>query len=325
MTANRNFVGLDVGGTTMKAAVVQESGKVFPHATLPTEAAKGQEHGLQQMYATIRAAVSTAGLSISDISGIGVATPGTMDLSAGLILDPPNLKPWRNVPVRDSIQKEFQVPTAFQNDANAAAFGEFWAGAGKGTVSMVMFTLGTGIGGGIVIDGKIMEGRHSHGGEIGHMGIQMTDGRLCGCGRRGCLEAYASATSVVKRAQEAVELSNQPSLLREQLAATDEELPAKVVFQAANQGDEIARRIVDETAYYLAVGAMNMMHVIDPDMIVYGGGMTAAGEPFLQRIQFYIKQLAFPVPAENTTVRYASLGSDAGFIGAAACALSLMS
>ncbi|WP_020474128.1 ROK family protein [Zavarzinella formosa] len=325
MSVNAYYVGLDVGGTTMKAAVVDEGGKVCGTATMSTEAFKGQEHGLNQMVATIRKSVEVSKLSMSDIASIGVATPGTMDIPAGIILDPPNLKPWRNVPVKKHIQEVFQIPTAFQNDANAAAYGEFWIGAGKDVQSMVMFTLGTGIGGGIIIHDHVMEGQHSHGGEIGHMKIQMTpDGRLCGCGRRGCLEAYASATSVVKRAKEALATQTGDSILKNLLDATTEELPAKVVFQAADQGDETAKKVIDDTAYFLGVGAMNIMHLIDPDMIVFAGGMTAAGDPFLNRIRHYIHELAFPVPAAKTIVQYALLGSDAGFIGAAACGRQLV-
>ena len=154
------FVGLDVGGTSMKGGVVNDLGQPLAHVSLPTEASRGQEFGLERMCETIRQAVAAAGLKMADITAIGVGTPGTMDIPAGLILDPPNLKPWRNVPVRDHIQKTFQpARTAFQNDANAAAYGEFWAGAGKDVHSMVLFTLGTGIGGGIIIDGLILDGR----------------------------------------------------------------------------------------------------------------------------------------------------------------------
>jgi glucokinase len=318
------YVGLDVGGTTMKAAVVDDNGKAFPSATLPTEAYKGQEHGLNQMAASIRKAIVAAGKTEKDIAGIGVATPGTMDIPAGIILDPPNLKPWQNVPVRQWVQDTFNIPTAFQNDANAAAFGEYWVGAGRDVKSMVMFTLGTGIGGGVILDDKVLEGQHSHGAEVGHMKIDLGKNRQCGCGRWGCLEAFASATSVVKRTKEALANVKGPSIVRDLLQSTQEELPAKVVFQAADRGDEIAKKVVDDTAYYLAVGAMNMMHLIDPDMIVFAGGMTAAGEPFLNRIRHYIKELAFPVLSAKTIVRYAQLGNDAGIIGAAACARQLV-
>jgi glucokinase len=324
MSSPQLFVGLDVGGTTMKAAVVDDAGKAFAPVVLPTEASEGQEHGLNQMCEAIRQAIATAGKTIRDIAAIGVATPGTMDIPAGIILDPPNLRPWKNVPVRKHIEDAFRLPTAFQNDANAAAYGEYWVGAGRDAKSMAMFTLGTGIGGGLILDDQILEGQHSHGAEFGHMKIDLGKTRQCPCGRWGCLEAFASATSVVKRAHEALADVTGQSLLRQRLSEADEELPAKEVFEAADEGDAIAQKIVDETAYYLAVGAMNIMHIIDPEMIVYGGGMTAAGDPFLERIRHYVRELAFPVPAAKTAVLYAQLGSDAGFIGAAGCARQLI-
>jgi glucokinase len=318
MTTPAYFVGLDVGGSTMKGGVVDDTGKPLSAINLPTEAERGQEFGLARMAETIRAATDAAGLTMDRIAAVGVATPGLMDIPAGIILDPPNLRPWKNVPVRQHIADRFGLPTAFQNDANAAAMGEFWAGAGRTASSMVLFTLGTGIGGGIVIDGKVLEGRHSHGAELGHIAIEMTHPRLCGCGRRGCLEAYASATAVVQRTREA--LAHEPgcSALRQL-----KELTAKSIFDAAGE-DAIARRIVEETAHYLAVGAVTMMHTIDPDLVVFGGGMISAGPGFLGLIRKHIHLLAFPIPAERTEVRYAELGADAGFIGAAACGRQLL-
>src|SRR6516162_9097563 len=312
------YVGLDVGGTTMKAGVVDDAGNALASVSLSTEAHRGQEVGLEHMCEVIRQAVAAAGLKMRDICAIGVATPGTMDIPAGVILDPPNLKPWRNVPVRDHIHKVFKLPTAFQNDANAAAYGEFWAGAGKDAHSLVMFTLGTGVGGGIIIGDLIVEGEHSHGAELGHMKIEMTKPRQCGCGRWGCLEAYASATAVVKRTHEALAADGGKSALHAIMEPTGE-ITSKEVFDAAVGGDALAEKIVEETAYCLAVGAINMMHTIDPDMIVYSGGMIAAGEEFLDRIRRHVKEMAFPVPAAKTRICYAKLGSDAGYIGAAAC------
>jgi glucokinase len=312
------YVGLDVGGTSMKAGVVEESGRALSAVSLPTEAYKGQAFGLERMCETIHAAVTEAGLKPNQIAAIGVATPGTMDIPAGIILDPPNLKPWQNVPVRQYIYDKFGVPTAFQNDANAAAYGEFWVGAGKDAHSLVMFTLGTGVGGGIILGDFILEGEHSHGAELGHMKIEMTNPRQCGCGRWGCLEAYASATAVVKRAREALAADKGHSALRN-MSLSGDEISSKKIFEAAAAGDPLAEKIVEDTAFYLAVGAMNMMHTIDPDMIVYGGGMIAAGEEFLDRIRRHVKTMAFPVPAAKTQIRYAQLGGDAGFIGAAAC------
>lgn len=316
------YVGLDVGGTSMKAGVVDDAGRPLSAVSLPTEAHRGQEFGLERMCETIRAAVQAAELRLDQIAAIGVATPGTMDIPAGIILDPPNLKPWQNVPVREYVYDAFKIPTAFQNDANAAAYGEFWAGAGKDVHSMVLFTLGTGVGGGIIIGDLVVEGEHSHGAELGHMKIEITNPRQCGCGRWGCLEAYASATSVVKRTHEALTQDAGASSLHAVLQVHGE-ITARDIFDAAANGDALAARIVEETAFYLAVGATNAMHIIDPDMVVYGGGMIAAGEPFLERIRHHVRQLAFPVPAARTEIRYAQLGSDAGFIGAAACARKL--
>jgi glucokinase len=314
------FVGVDVGGTSIKGGVVDDTAAVLSTVNLPTEAHLGQEHGLEQMARTVREAVAAAGLTLEQVAAIGVATPGTMDIPAGLILDPPNLKPWKNVPVRDSIHQTFGLPTAFQNDANAAAYGEFWAGAGKDVHSLVMFTLGTGIGGGIIIGDLVVEGEHSHGAELGHMKIEMTNPRQCGCGRWGCLEAYASATSVVKRTHDALAGYAGPTKLREAVEkGGPQALTAEIVFNAAKEKDPLADRLVEETAYYLAIGAMNLMHSIDPDMIVFTGGMIETGEWFLERIKWHVQRLAFPVPAAKTQIRYAQLGTDAGFIGAAAC------
>jgi glucokinase len=323
MSASPYFVGLDVGGTSMKAGVVDDAGQPLGlPVNLPTEAYKGQAHGLARMCETIRAAVSAAGVALTDVAAVGVATPGTMDIPAGVILDPPNLRPWQNVPVRQHIGETFGLPTAFQNDANAAAYGELWAGAGRGVRSLVLFTLGTGVGGGIILGDRVVEGEHSHGAELGHMKIEMTSPRRCGCGRYGCLEAYASATAVVKRTEEALEADDGRSSLHPLRFSGG--LTARAVFDAAAEGDKLAVRLVEETAFYLAVGAMNMMHTIDPDMIAFGGGMIAAGNGFLDRIRQHIHYLAFPVPAERTQVCYAKLGADAGYIGAAGCARLLV-
>ena len=320
-----HYIGLDVGGTTMKSAVVDEHGKAFESVSLSTESQRGQEAGLQRMAETIRLAIAKANLTLDDITAIGVATPGLMDIKRGLILDPPNLKPWKDVPVPDYIRKEFNKPVAFQNDANAAALGEFWIGAGRDVHSMVLFTLGTGIGGGIIIDERIIEGDNSHAGEIGHVRIALPEqGRLCGCGRRGCLEAYASATAVVARTREAMAGGPIQTSLRKFVREDEEnEISSKEIFDAAEQGDELAGKIVEETAYYLALGACSVMNTVDPEMIVFGGGMVAAGEPFLKRIQAYVLRYGLDYPASRATIRFAQLGSDAGFIGAAGCAKRL--
>ncbi len=319
----RKFVGLDVGGTTMKAAVVTGDGRAAPDVSLDTHPERGQVAGLETMAEAIRRAIAAAGLTLADIAAIGVATPGLMDIKLGLIFDPPNLKPWRNVEVPRAISAKFGgKPVAFQNDANAAALGEFWVGAGREFSSMVLFTLGTGIGGGIILDGKVLEGAHSHGGEIGHLRIDLPDrGRLCGCGRRGCLEAYASATAVVARTREALDATARPSELRH--AGDGQSLTAETIFDAAAAGDGVAQQVVADTAFYLGLGAAALMATVDPQAVVFAGGMVAAGEPFLAQIRANVRQYALSYPAEKVQIRYATLGSHAGFIGAAACAKAL--
>lgn len=333
------YVGLDVGGTTMKAAVVDDAGVASKVATLDTNPERGQEAGLKTMCDTIELAVKTAGLTMADVAAIGVATPGLMDIRAGLILDPPNLAPWKNVPVREHIRKAFNKPTAYQNDANAAAVGEKWVGAAKGARSVVMFTLGTGVGGAVVVGDSVIEGEHSHGGELGHLRIDLPDrGRRCGCGARGCLEAYASASAVVERARE--ELAGwrgQTELKQFQTVFDQKQFNAEVIFKLADAGDECARKVVDDTAYFLALGASATVAVVDPEVIVIGGGM-AKSKQFLTKVDEYVRRFGLPYP--TTTDRYvkqlgrtdlpapvkvvfAQLGETAGYIGAAGCAKAL--
>ena len=327
MAAQQKYVGLDVGGTTMKAAVVDDAGRPLSEpVVMDTRPERGQDAGLETMCETIRRAVAAAGLTPGDVTAIGVATPGLMDIKAGLILDPPNLKPWKNVPVRDHVAKAFGKPTAYQNDANAAAYGEFWVGAAQDAKSMVLFTLGTGVGGGIIIGDVVVEGEHSHGGELGHLRIDTPDrGRLCGCGARDCLEAYASATNVVRRAREEMAAYRGDTGLKRFYTANDDEFTAKDVFDLAAAGDALAAKVVDDTAYYLALGACAAQAVVDPEMIVFGGGMADAGEWFRAKIEGHVRRFGLPFPTRTLKITLAKLGSDAGFIGAAGCARLLAS
>lgn len=316
------FVGVDLGGTNIKAGVVSENCKVISRVIVPTEAVCGPSHTVGQIQNAIELAIRHAGLSMSGIHSIGLASPGPMDIHSGMMLHPHNFSGWGNVPIQRLVAERCQLPTVFQNDANAAAYGELIAGAGKGARSLVMFTLGTGVGCGIIVDGRIIEGRHSHGGECGHIIIEMDNGRLCESGQYGTLEAYASATALVQRCQEALD-SGQPSVLSDH---SRDDLTALAIANAADGGDELADRLVMETARCLGVGATTLMHTIDPDTILIGGGMTFGkkstkiGRRFLQRICDEVQERAFPVPFANTTIDYAELGSDAGFIGAAGCA-----
>ncbi len=311
------FLGIDLGGTNIKSGVVDDLGRPLSSISLATEADRGAVVGLDNLVAAGIKAVAESGLDWDRIAAVGLGSPGTMDIDAGMLLDPPNLPGWDNLPIRQLLADRLKKPVVLQNDGNAAAYGEYWAGAGKDTHSLVMFTLGTGVGGGIVIGGTILQGRHSHGGECGHIIIEARNGRLCSCGARGHLEAYASATSLVKRALETLEASSDPSTLR---SIEPHELSSRAIAGAAAAGDAVAAKLMRDTAHYLAAGAVTLMHTIDPDIVLFGGGMIAAGTPFLEDIRRGVRAMAFPVPAARTRIEYALLGSDAGFIGAAGCA-----
>jgi glucokinase len=311
------FVGIDLGGTNIKSGVVDNDGRPISSVSIETHADKGREVGLNNLVEAANQAVKKSGLDWDRIAAVGLGSPGTMDLEAGMLLDPPNLPGWDNFPIRQRLADRLLKPVTFQNDASAASYGEFWVGAAKNDRSLVMFTLGTGIGCGIVVDGMIVQGRHSHGAECGHIIIEMENGRQCSCGAYGHLEGYASATALVKRAHESLDSDSSPSLLRN---LKHDELTSRAISEAANAGDPLARRLMRETAHYLAVGAVSLMHTIDPDVVLFGGGMIAAGQPFLDDIRTDIRAMAFPVPAATTRIEYAQLGGDAGFIGAAGCA-----
>lgn len=311
------YLGIDLGGTNIKSGVVDDLGRAFEGISIETEAERGPEFGLLRLVEAGNRAVKASGLEWSRITAVGLGSPGTMDIREGMLLNPPNLPGWVNFPIRHRLGEALSKPTILQNDANAAAYGEYWSGAGRGTNSLVMFTLGTGIGCGIIDHGKVIEGRHSHGAECGHIIIQMEGGRKCSCGRFGHLEAYASATALVKRAIEAL-AENPKSALAE--LHNHDELTSRTIHDAAEAGDPLASRLMSDTARYLAVGAVSLMHTIDPDIVLFGGGMIAAGEKFLDQIRAEIQKLAFPVPAAKTRIEYAQLGGDAGFIGAAGCA-----
>lgn len=311
------YLGIDLGGTNIKSGVVDDLGRPLSSVSLETEAERGPEVGISNLAQAGKQAVVESGLSWDDITGVGLGSPGTMDLSRGMLLEPPNLPDWNQLAIRDLLAQKLNKQTVLQNDANAAAYGEYWAGAGRHTRSLVLFTLGTGIGCGIVEEGRIIEGRHSHGGECGHIVIQMENARHCPCGGYGHLEGYASATALVKRAVEALERDPAPSLMRK-IPADD--LTSRAIDEAAVAGDALARRLMRETARYLAVGAVCLMHTIDPDIVLFSGGMIAAGPSFLEDIRTDIRSMAFPTIAHKIRVEYAELGGDAGFIGAAGCA-----
>jgi glucokinase len=317
------FVGVDLGGTSIKVGVVDDLGRPLSWLSIATEAEKGAEDGARRMGLAVHEALERAGVRQDQVARVGLGSPGTMDIPAGMLLDPPNLAGWTDFPIRDRLAAHASLPVSFENDANAAAYGEFWVGSGRALRSMVMFTLGTGIGCGIVVDDLVLRGEHSHGAECGHIIIDCRpDAPVCSCGQRGHLEAFCSAKGVMRRVTEAL-AEGRPSSLS---ALGKEPITPLVLAQAAEAGDELALELVLETGRYLAVGVVNLMHTIDPNGVVLGGAMTFGGpdkplgKSFLETVRSEVRRRAFPVLADKTTIDFASLGGDAGFIGAAGVA-----
>ncbi len=317
------YLGLDVGGTGMKTGILSSTGELIQTHTEPTNKDAGPVAGLALMEKALRTCVEKSALNFDSIKAIGAAVPGIIDLKNGIIIDAVNLADWKNVSVKTKLASIFNKPIAFLNDANAAALGEAWYGAGKDAESMAFLTLGTGIGGGLVHQGKLIEGRHGLAGEIGHMRIEMSRPRPCSCGHFGCLEAYAGATSVLKRAYEALaEDFNKISDLHE--PAQNKTLSCKHVFDAAVNGDPLANRLVEQTSSALALGIINILHFFDPEKVVLGGGMIAAGDDFLNRIRWFVKDQAFKQCAQGDSICFATLGNNAGITGAAIAAMQLL-
>ena len=319
------FAGVDLGGTSIKIGLVDDRGRTISARRIPTEQERGPQDGMTRMAATIKELLEAEQIDPTQLAAVGLGTPGTMDIPAGMILEPPNLPAWRHFPVRDELSKACQCPVAYANDAGAAAYGEFWIGTGQQYNSMVLLTLGTGVGGGIIIGDMSIDGEHSHGSECGHVLIESgSDARMCSCGQRGHLEAYASAKAVVKRTREALQTETSSSL--HQRLEGQQELTTLILYEEASRGDALSHRIVMETADYLALGIVSLVHTIDPGIVVLGGAMTFGGNDeelgreFLERLRSEFQKHTFPVLAEQTTIDFAGLGSSAGYIGAAGIA-----
>ena len=319
------FVGIDLGGTNIKMGVVDDLGRSLSWLSIPTEVERGPEDAARRMGAAVHQAILAAGLKPQAIARVGFASAGPMDIPAGIITKPINLTGWENFPIRDRVAHHCQLPVIFENDANAAAYGEFWVGSGRGFNSLVLLTLGTGIGCGIILGDLVLRGEHSHGGESGHIIINCNeDARMCGCGRRGHLEAYSSATSVIKRTQEALDAGRVSSLSKR--IAEGAELTPKLVAEEAEAGDALSLEVIMETARYLGIGAVSLMHSVDPAGVFLGGAMTFGGQEselgrrFLQRVREEVRRLALPGLVDKTLIAFATLGGDAGYIGAAGVA-----
>lgn len=268
---------------------------------MPTDAARGAEDGLQRLFALGREAVGELG---ADVAAVGIGCGGPLDSAAGILIAPLHLPGWTNVPVADMASAEFGLPAVLDNDATAAAAGEHRFGAGRGTSNMLYLTVSTGVGGGVILDGRVFRGRTGNGGELGHVTIDWRGRRCKGCGRRGCLEAYASGTSIAERAREA-------GLAIE--TASD-------VAAAARSGDVVAKRVWDETCEALACGVTSLANVFEPERVVIGGGVSREGEQLIGPVRERVRTETIGPVGRDLDVVAAQLGDTVGVVGAAAVA-----
>lgn len=305
-------VGIDLGGTNIAVGVVNEAFEIISYTTTPTEAHRSAQAVVDSMCEAVRTVLRQAGLSEADCDSIGIGAPGTCDPRSGVVYRSYSMN-WTDLPLGDMIARQFPtIPVRVENDANCAALAEVKAGAARGKDNIVLVTLGTGVGSGIVLNGKIYSGLKGNGAEMGHMMLQL-GGALCFCGRHGCWDAYASATALIRLAKEAAE-AYPDSLLNE-----SPELNGKLVFDAADRGDATAQAVIDQYCHYLAVGISNIVNALAPEMILIGGGISRQGERILKPIREYIAANCFDKrPEALPVVAAAQMGNEAGIVGAAA-------
>jgi glucokinase len=326
-------IGVDLGGTNLRIAAVGEDGNLVEKTTLGTRVALGRDHVVNDMCAAIQQ-LSQKHKNSGKLLGIGIGVPGIIDMETGMVRESPNLPDWADYPVRAEIERRLGTRVILENDANSAAFGEKWLGVAKDVDDMAMLTLGTGVGGGLVMGGRIWHGMAGMAGEFGHTTVE-PDGALCGCGNRGCLEAYASATAVVRMAQEAIESGAASGLA--QAANSNVEFSAKAIYNLAVQGDEEARKIFRRVGRAIGIVLSDMVNALNLPMYVIGGGVSSAWDAFAPAVfeEMQLRSMVYaatspnpshargaservkPMGAKKTIVTRALLGSDAGLYGAA--------
>ncbi len=322
------FWGIDLGGTGIKLGLVDDQGRTLAYEWLPTLESEGPEKAMRRVAEAV--AQIEQRLSVGDqVLRVGLGAPGPIDLPRGYLVAPPQLPNWCEFPIRDTLGERLGRPISFLNDANAAAYGEYWLGSGQAARSMVLLTLGTGVGGGIIIEGELVNGTNSFGSECGHIIVDSSPAaELCVWGGgKGQLEAYASASGVARRAAQRLAEGAASSLWAPRGAAGGEAgssaLTAKRVYEAAADGDSLALEIIDETARWLGVGVTTIIHIIDPGSVVLGGAMNFGGSQspigrrFLKGVSDEFQQRTFDNVYAGTKIAFAALGADAGYLGAA--------
>ena len=310
-------VGVDLGGTNLKAGLLDADANILCQFSVPTEVDRGRDVVVDNIVGAAERAVTEAGVDRSQVIGIGIGSPGPMSHRQGRVINPGNLPCLRDTPLRDIMTERTGIKATLENDANAAAWGEFWAGAGKGVSDLVMFTLGTGVGGGVIVDGALLRGHFENGAELGHILVQ-PGGRRCSCAQLGCVEAYSSAYNLARRAEEMIAEGRASSL--KSRVDDGQMLMAEHIVEAAKAGDELAEQVWDEACYYLGVAIVTMQHVSNPERVVLAGGLIAAGDFLLERVCRHAKALTWNLLDDLAEIRFATLGNDAGLIGAAGCA-----
>ena len=308
------YVGIDLGGTSIKAGLVDENGKIIAKATCPTLVERGAKPVVTDMAKLSMEVVEKGGVTMDDVKAIGIGLPGVQDPRTGIIPFCTNLH-WHQVPVIEWMQEIVNKPIFVDNDATVAGLAESVAGVSANYRNSVFLTLGTGVGGGIVLNGKVVSGSHGVGSELGHM-ITVMDGEMCTCGNRGCWERYASATAMIRMGREAAE-KNPNCLIATSVNGNLDEITAKVVTDAAKAGDPVAEEVFDRYVYHLCVGIVGIINFIDPEVIVLGGGVSHAGQFLLDKVRAKLPSMVFYKTMPYAEIELAVLGNDAGIIGAA--------
>lgn len=321
--ATRHFViGIDLGGTKISTALVDSGGRILASDYRETNAhaADGPGPVIERILDAAHRVIAEGKIKPAQVKAVGVGAPGPLDIEAGILISPPNLPGWSRVPLQQHIEDGLQIATFLENDANAAGLGEHRFGAGRGTRHMVYVTVSTGIGGGLILDGKLYHGSSGAAGEIGHTTIK-PDGPPCNCGNWGCLEALASGTAIAREGRERM-LRGVPTLIGELAGGNPERVTAKLVAEAATQGDALAQQIIAEAMEYLGLGVANLINLFDPELVVIGGGLTNIGERLFEPVRRVVAERAYVAKAHPVRIVPAALGDDVGVLGAAAVALT---
>lgn len=309
------YIGVDLGGTNIAAGIVDEKGNLLRKASIPTGAEREADEVIKDMAGLCRKLIDEQGITVDDVEYAGVATPGTADHDNGIVVYANNLR-FLNYPLADKLKEFLGVKKVLiENDANAAAKGEAACGAAKGYANSVMITLGTGLGGGIIIDNKIYSGFNYAGAELGHMVIEV-DGLPCSCGRKGCWEAYSSATGLINMTK--VKLAETKDTVMHEMVAHDGKVSGRTAFDAMRKGDKAAKEVVDKYIYYLAMGIVNIINIFQPEVLVIGGGICNEKHYLTDPLMDIVdKEQYSRNSTKKTEIRIAALGNDAGIIGAA--------